>query len=124
MIPETIGQPARRPATVNSRVERTRQPEMTAVRAITPVTTAKPKINPRCKLLSKYELIGYLEQVFLYYFSRQTVQCRSFVIPTRPSRQENVGCQFKTVNVVVVGLGAAESRRVAVCTRRIESNRH
>ena len=44
MMPETVGQPARRPATVNSRVERTRKPDTNAVRAIAAVTIVTPKI--------------------------------------------------------------------------------
>src|SRR5215467_14449408 len=50
IIPETIGQPARRPATVKSPVERTRQPEISAVSAITRVTIATPMIIPVCTL--------------------------------------------------------------------------
>jgi hypothetical protein len=53
MMPETIGQPARWPATVNSFVERTRKPDTNALSAMTAVTIATPKIIPICKDLSR-----------------------------------------------------------------------
>src|SRR5262249_46314677 len=48
MMPETIGHPARRPATVKSPVERTREPEISAVNAIRRVTVITPTIIPVC----------------------------------------------------------------------------
>jgi hypothetical protein len=50
MMPETAAQPARRPATVNSRVDRTRQPEASAMMAMQRVTSTTPSIIPYCTL--------------------------------------------------------------------------
>jgi hypothetical protein len=49
--PGWIGQPARWPATVNSR-ERTRKPDTNAVTAMIVMTITTPKIIPVCKQLS------------------------------------------------------------------------
>src|SRR5438093_3676038 len=48
MMPETTGHTARRPATVKLRVDRTRQPEISAINAIRRVTVITPTIIPVC----------------------------------------------------------------------------
>jgi hypothetical protein len=45
MMPETTVQPARRPATENSPVDRTRQPDTSAIKAMQRVTGTTPRIN-------------------------------------------------------------------------------
>src|SRR6266850_7637086 len=50
MMPESTLQPARRPATVNSPVDRTRQPDTSAIKAMQRVTSTTPSIIPYCTL--------------------------------------------------------------------------
>jgi hypothetical protein len=60
MMPETTAQPARRPATVNSPVDRTRQPDTSAIKAMQTVTSTTPSIIPYCTLpIPVYEVPSF-----------------------------------------------------------------